>query len=110
MLNLNIDFILYFSCIIAYVTSVAKGVYILLQFCTIKKLIKLFSMKKNMGILDRSIRVILAIVLMVLNFTDAVTGRTAIITISIAIVFLLTSLLQFCPLYLPFKISTRSKN
>jgi len=63
-----------------------------------------------MGVLDRSIRVLLAIVLMVLNFTDAVNGTAAIITTSIATVLLLTSLLQFCPLYLPFKITTRSKN
>jgi len=63
-------------------------------------------MKKNMGIIDRLIRTILAIVVIVLYFTRQITGVAAIILGILAIIFLLTSAFGFCPLYLPFKIST----
>lgn len=66
-------------------------------------------MKKNMGLIDRLIRTILAIVVIVLYFTRQITGVAAIILGIIAIIFLLTSAFGFCPLYLPFKISTRKK-
>ena len=64
-------------------------------------------MKKNMGSIDRILRVILAIVFGVLYFTVAVTGTVGIILLVLGIVFLLTSLVSFCPLYLPFKFSTK---
>jgi hypothetical protein len=64
-------------------------------------------MKPNMGSIDRIIRVILAIVFAVLYFTGTVTGALGIILLILGIVFLLTSLVSFCPLYLPFKINTR---
>ena len=66
-------------------------------------------MKKNMGAADRIIRTILAIVVAVLYFTNQITGTAAIILGIIAIIFLLTSFVGFCPLYAPFKISTRKK-
>ena len=66
-------------------------------------------MKKNMGLIDRLIRTILAIVVIVLYFTRQITGVAAIILGILAIVFLLTSAFGFCPLYLPFKISTRKR-
>ncbi len=62
-----------------------------------------------MGLIDRLIRTILAIVVIVLYFTRQITGVAAIILGIIAIIFLLTSAFGFCPLYLPFKISTRKK-
>ncbi len=64
-------------------------------------------MKPNMGTIDRIIRVILAIVFAVLYFSGTVTGVWGIILLILGIVFLLTSLVSFCPLYLPFKITTR---
>ena len=64
-------------------------------------------MKKNMGAADRIIRTILAIVLAVLYFTNQITGTAAIVLGIIAIVFLLTSVVGFCPLYVPFNINTR---
>ena len=67
-------------------------------------------MKKNMGIADRSTRIILAIVFAVLHFTGVVTGVLGWILLVLAIVFLLTSLIQTCPLYLPFGINTRKKS
>jgi hypothetical protein len=66
-------------------------------------------MKKNMGTADRIIRTILAIVVAILYFTDQITGTAAIVLGIIAIVFLLTSLVGFCPLYAPFRLSTRKK-
>jgi len=66
-------------------------------------------MKKNMGLIDRLIRTILALVVIVLYFTRQITGVAAIILGILAIVFLLTSAFGFCPLYLPFKISTRKR-
>jgi len=66
-------------------------------------------MKKNMGALDRIIRTILAVVVIVLYFTKQISGTAAIILGIIAVIFLLTSLIGFCPLYVPFKISTLKK-
>ncbi len=66
-------------------------------------------MKKNMGSTDRIIRVILAIVFAALYFTNTVTGTLGIVLLVLAAVFLLTSLVSFCPLYAPFGISTCPK-
>lgn len=64
-------------------------------------------MKKNMGILDRIIRVSLAVLVAVLYITNVISGTWAIILGIFAVVFLLTSFVGFCPLYVPLKISTR---
>ncbi|MBX9806710.1 MAG: DUF2892 domain-containing protein [Flavobacteriaceae bacterium] len=66
-------------------------------------------MKKNMGSIDRISRIIFAIVIGVLYFTKAIEGTAAIILGALAVVFLLTSLISFCPLYLPLGISTCKK-
>jgi hypothetical protein len=66
-------------------------------------------MKKNMGTIDRIIRIILAIVVVILYMTGSISGTAAIILGILAVVFVLTSLIGFCPLYVPFKISTISK-
>lgn len=67
-------------------------------------------MKKNMGNTDRIVRTLLAIIAVALYLTETVPGTLGIILIVIAAVFLLTSLVSFCPLYLPFGLSTRKKN
>lgn len=64
-------------------------------------------MKSNMGTADRIIRTVLALLFAVLYFTGTVTGVFGIILLVLAGVFLLTSLFSFCPLYLPFNLSTR---
>ena len=64
-------------------------------------------MKKNMGSLDRIIRLILVALVAVLYFTNVISGTLALILGILAVVFLITSLISFCPLYVPFKISTR---
>ena len=63
-------------------------------------------MKKNMGTIDRIIRVIIAAVIVVLFFTNQITGTLGIVLIILAAVFLLTSLISFCPLYLPLGLRT----
>ncbi|MCX6205328.1 MAG: DUF2892 domain-containing protein [Bacteroidetes bacterium] len=65
-------------------------------------------MKKNMGTTDKIIRLIVAIVFAVLYFTNTVTGTFGLILVVLGAVFVLTSLVSFCPLYLPFGINTCS--
>jgi K+-transporting ATPase A subunit len=67
-------------------------------------------MKKNMGTIDRIIRIMLAIVVIILYITGSITGFAAIILGILAIVFIITSMIGFCPLYMPFKISTTGKS
>ncbi|MEZ0396410.1 MAG: DUF2892 domain-containing protein [Anaerolineales bacterium] len=64
-------------------------------------------LNKNMGTADRIIRLILAALFLVLYFSGLVTGVLGIVLLVLAVVFILTSAVSFCPLYLPFKISTR---
>jgi len=64
-------------------------------------------MKTNMGSADRLVRLVVAVVLAVLIFTGVVEGTWGWILAVLAAVFVLTSLIGFCPLYVPFKISTR---
>ncbi len=67
-------------------------------------------MKKNMGSIDRTVRTILAVVIAILYFTNQITGAAAIILGLFAVIFLVTSFMSFCPLYLPFKFSTLKKS
>ncbi|WP_326370332.1 YgaP family membrane protein [Flavobacterium sp. SUN046] len=66
-------------------------------------------MKKNMGSTDKIIRLIVAIILATLSYMGVVTGTVAIVFYTVAIVFALTSMIRFCPLYIPFGISTCKK-
>jgi uncharacterized MAPEG superfamily protein len=63
-------------------------------------------MKKNMGSTDRVVRTIVAIVFAALYFTNIITGTAGLVLLVLSAVFLLTSLIGFCPLYLPFGISS----
>ncbi len=66
-------------------------------------------MKKNMGSTDKIIRIIIALVIGVLYYTKTIDGTLALVLGALAIIFALTSFISFCPLYLPFGISTRKK-
>lgn len=66
-------------------------------------------MKKNVGSVDKVLRVLLAIVFGVLYFTHTVTGTLGIVLLALGGVFLLTSMVGVCPLYLPFGIHTNKK-
>jgi hypothetical protein len=63
-------------------------------------------MKKNMGSTDRIVRIILAIIFGVLYFTGTVSGTSGIVLLILGGVFLATSVINFCPLYTLFGIST----
>lgn len=67
------------------------------------------NMKKNVGIIDRAIRILLALVLVSLYASGIVTGTIGIISLVLAVVFGATAIIRFCPLYLPFGISTWAK-
>lgn len=64
-------------------------------------------MTKNMGTADRVIRTIIALVIAVLYFTGTIGGTVAILLGIVAVAFLVTSLVGWCPSYLPFGLSTR---
>ena len=66
-------------------------------------------MKKNMGSADRVTRLVLAAIFAVLYFTNTVTGTLGIVLLILGAVFVLTSFISFCPLYLPFGINTCKK-
>lgn len=66
-------------------------------------------MKKNMGAADKIVRFIIAAAIAVLYLTNVITGMLGTVLLILAIVFLLTSLISFCPLYVPFGIKTSSK-
>jgi hypothetical protein len=63
-------------------------------------------MKKNMGNIDKAIRIVLAIIFVILYFTNTVSGTLGIVLLIFAAVFVLTSLIGFCPLYPIFGINT----
>jgi hypothetical protein len=67
-------------------------------------------MTKNMGSADRIIRVLIAIAFVTLYLTGVISGIWGIVLIVLSIVFVGTSLISFCPLYLPFGLSTLRKN
>lgn len=66
-------------------------------------------MKPNMGTADKVMRVLIAIAIAVLYFTNIISGTIAIVLLILAAVFILTSFISFCPLYFPFGISTCKK-
>jgi hypothetical protein len=71
--------------------------------------LKTFKMKKNMGVIDRVVRILIAAVIVVLYFMHVIPGTPGIILLILAGIFVLTGILGFCPLYLPFGLSTRKK-
>ncbi len=66
-------------------------------------------MPKNVGTIDRIIRMILAIVIAVLLFTITLSLALKIILIVLGIILFVTSIIGFCPLYWMLKISTKGK-
>lgn len=66
-------------------------------------------MRKNMGTIDRVLRVVIAVVIAVLYFSNTVGGTPGIVLLIIAAIFLLTSFISVCPLYIPLGLNTRKK-
>lgn len=63
-------------------------------------------MKKNVGNTDRIIRLIVAVVVAILFFNNIITGTLGIALMVLAVIFLLTGLVSFCPIYAIFGIRT----
>jgi hypothetical protein len=66
-------------------------------------------MTKNMGVLDRGLRISAALIVIALYLTGRITGTLAIVLLVFATIFILTSFLSFCPLYTLLGISTGKK-
>ena len=66
-------------------------------------------MGANMGSYDRVIRLIIALVVGGLYYMGVIPGTVGIVLLILSAVFLLTSLVSFCPLYTIFGLSTKSK-
>lgn len=66
-------------------------------------------MKTNVGIVDRAVRIMVALVIIGLYVANIISGTLGIVVLALAGVFLLTGFLRFCPLYLPFGINTWMK-
>jgi hypothetical protein len=67
-------------------------------------------MKKNMGSTDKIIRVLIAVVIAILFFTNVISGTLGIVLLVLAGVFVLTSLISFCPLYTLIGVNTCPKD
>ncbi|MEZ5046879.1 MAG: DUF2892 domain-containing protein [Chitinophagaceae bacterium] len=63
-------------------------------------------MKKNMGNTDRYIRIAIAVIIAILHLTHVIEGTLGIVLLAVAIIFLLTSFLNFCPIYTLLGINT----
>lgn len=59
-----------------------------------------------MGATDKAFRILVAIIVGILYFNDIISGTLGIILLIVSGIFILTSIISFCPLYAPFKIST----
>ncbi len=66
-------------------------------------------MKKNMGSADRIVRILIAAVIGYLYYTEVISGTLGIILLILAAVFLLTSFVSYCPLYVPLGLKTCKK-
>ena len=66
-------------------------------------------MKKNLGTVDKVIRVLVAVIVLVLYFTHVISGTLAVILLILAGVFVVTSILGTCPLYLALGLNTGKK-
>ncbi|MEJ2688764.1 MAG: DUF2892 domain-containing protein [Deltaproteobacteria bacterium] len=67
-------------------------------------------MKRNMGIVDRGIRLALAVVVAILYFTGKISGIVAIVLGIVALMFVITSVVGYCPAYTPLGIKTLKDN
>jgi hypothetical protein len=67
-------------------------------------------MKKNIGTIDKVIRILIAVVVVALYFSNVITGTLAIILLALSAILVVTSLIGFCPLYWPFSLSTKGKS
>ena len=63
-------------------------------------------MKANMGTLDRTLRILIAVVIAILYSTKVINGTPGAILLILAAILFFTGFMGYCLLYIPFKIST----
>jgi len=63
-------------------------------------------MKKNMGSMDKAVRILAAVTILILYLAEQISGTAVLILGAISIVFVATSLMGYCPLYSLFKVKT----
>lgn len=80
------------------------------EYCINNLITKKNIMKPNMGTLDKAIRIVVALIIAGLYFAGILSGTVAIVLLVLAAIFIITSFMSFCPLYLPFGISTKKKD
>ena len=67
-------------------------------------------MKANIGTIDKSVRILLAVIVVVLYFTHTISGTLAIILFIVAAVLLITAFINFCPIWHFLGISTKKES
>jgi hypothetical protein len=71
---------------------------------------KITGMKKNVGTIDKTIRILIAVVMVILYFTHVISGVAGIILLALSAVLVVTSLLSFCPIWQAFGLSTTKRD
>jgi hypothetical protein len=66
-------------------------------------------MKRNIGGLDKTIRLLIAVVIVILAYADKINGKLALVLLIFAAVLVITSIINFCPLWAIFKLNTLGK-
>ncbi len=66
-------------------------------------------MKKNIGLKDKYLRIALAVILIIMWAFKVIAGNLALVLLSVSAILIVTSLVNFCPLYWPFGLTTRRK-
>ena len=84
-----------------------RVIYILSRI--VKLCIKLNDMKTNMNSTDKAIRLLIAIGIITLYYTNVVSGTLGIVLMAVAGIFILTSFVSFCPIYAIFGLSSKKK-
>lgn len=63
-------------------------------------------MKRNMGAIDKLVRLVVALLIFIAYYMDMVSGTIGVIALVVAGIFILTSLVSVCPLYSIFGMTT----
>ena len=66
-------------------------------------------MKKNIGALDKGIRLAIALIIVILDINNVITGTLGNVLLIVAVLLVITTFLSFCPLYLPFGWNTNKQ-
>lgn len=66
-------------------------------------------MNKNVGSADKIVRIILAAIFAALYFTGTVTGTLGLVLLVLGGIFVVTSLISWCPIYAIVGLRTRPK-